>query len=390
MIKTETMTINMGPQHPATHGVLRLVLELDGEYVVSCKPVIGYLHTGIEKNAEYKKYYQVIPMTDRMDYMAPMSNNLGYCLAVEKLIGMEIPPKAQYLRVLLTELTRIKSHLVWLGTHSIDIGAMSMFLYAFRERERIIEIYELVSGQRMMSTYFRIGGVVEDIPPDFDLKVRAILKEFPDRFDEYEALLTNNQIWKRRTVGVGVISAKEAIAAGLSGPSLRASGVNWDIRKAAPYSSYEKFNFIVPVGENGDVYDRYLCRMAEMRQSLRIVQQALDGLPEGPVMARMPGFTPPPKREVLYSMEALIFQFKYWTEGFKPPVGEVYQIIEAPKGVLGYYIVSDGSPRPWRMRVRPPSFVNLSALPRLVEGRLLADVIACIGSIDIVLGEIDR
>jgi NADH-quinone oxidoreductase subunit D len=388
--KTETMTLNMGPQHPSTHGVLRVILELDGETVLKATPVLGYLHTGIEKNAEDKKYMHVIPMTDRMDYLAPMSNNLVFCLAVEKLLGLEVPPKAQWLRVLLAELTRIASHCVWLGTHAMDIGAMSMFLYCFRERERIVEIYEMVSGQRMMSTYFRIGGVMEDVPVDFEEKVRAILRDFPSRFDEYEALLTKNKIWQARTQGVAKISAEEAVNWGLSGPSLRGSGVNWDIRKSNPYSSYEKFNFEVPVGQNGDVFDRYRCRMAEMRESLKIVQQALDGLPEGPVMARVPGVTPPPKDEVLYKMEALIFQFKLYTEGFSPPVGEVYQAIESPRGELGYYIRSDGTPKPYRMHFRTPSFCNLSGLSKMVEGSMVADVVAAIGSIDIVLGDVDR
>ncbi|MGH8004754.1 MAG: NADH dehydrogenase (quinone) subunit D [Limisphaerales bacterium] len=390
MAKTETMTINMGPQHPSTHGVLRLILELDGETVVKITPVMGYLHTGIEKNAEDKKYMHVLPMTDRMDYLAPMTNNLVFCLAVERLLGIEIPPKAQWLRVLLNELTRVGSHCVWLGTHAMDIGAMSMFLYAFRERERILEIYEMVSGQRMMSSYFRIGGVMEDVPPDFEEKVRAILRDFPDRFDEYEALLTKNKIWQGRTRGVAVISGEDAINCGLSGPSLRGSGVNWDIRKSNPYSSYEKFDFNVPLGTNGDVFDRYLVRMAEMRESLKIVRQALDGLPEGPWMARVPGVTPPPKEEVLFKMEALIFQFKIYTEGFSPPVGEVYQAIESPRGELGYYVRSDGTPKPYRMHFRTPSFCNLSALSKMVEGGMIADVVAAIGSIDIVLGDVDR
>ena len=390
MAKTETMTINMGPQHPSTHGVLRLILELDGETVVKITPVMGYLHTGIEKNAEDKKYMHVLPMTDRMDYLAPMTNNLVFCLAVEKLLGIEIPPKAQWLRVLLNELTRIGSHCVWLGTHAMDIGAMSMFLYAFRERERVLEIYEMVSGQRMMSSYFRIGGVMEDVPPDFEEKVRAILRDFPDRFDEYEALLTKNKIWQGRTKGVAVISAEDAINCGLSGPSLRGSGVNWDIRKSNPYSSYEKFDFNVPLGTNGDVFDRYIVRMAEMRESLKIVKQALDGLPEGAWMARVPGITPPPKEEVLFKMEALIFQFKIYTAGFSPPPGEVYQAIESPRGELGYYVRSDGTPKPYRMHFRTPSFCNLSALSKMVEGGMIADVVAAIGSIDIVLGDVDR
>jgi len=385
-----TMTLNMGPQHPATHGVLRVELELDGETVVKATPHIGYLHTGIEKNAESKLYYKVIPMTDRMDYLAPMSNNLGYCLAVEKLLELEMPEKVIYARVLLTELTRIASHLVWVGTHALDIGAMSMLLYAFREREMILDIYEACSGQRMMSTYFRIGGLAYDLPDDFDRKVRNILKVLPDRIKDYERLLTDNKIFRKRTIGVAYISAEDAVNCGLTGPTLRGSGVNYDVRKTNPYCGYDKFQFVVPLGENGDVYDRYLIRMEEMRQSLRIVQQALDGMPAGPFRVHAPGIVLPPKEDVLSKMESLIFHFKIITEGFKPPKGAVYQAIESPKGELGYYISSDGTNMPHRMRVRPPSFVNLSALPKMIEGRLVADVIAAIGSIDIVLGEVDR
>ncbi|HDL04028.1 MAG TPA: NADH dehydrogenase (quinone) subunit D [candidate division Zixibacteria bacterium] len=386
----KTMNINMGPQHPATHGVLRVELELDGETVVKATPHIGYLHTGIEKTAESKLYYKAIPVTDRMDYLAPMSNNLGYCLAVEKLIGIEVPEKVKFARVLLTELTRIMSHLVWIGTHAIDIGAMSMLLYAFREREYIIDLYEACAGQRMMTTYFRIGGLAYDLPKDFDQKVNRILKRIPEGMRDYVRLLNDNKIFRKRTIGVGYISAEDAINYGFTGPCLRGSGVNYDVRKATPYSGYEKFDFEVPLGKNGDVYDRYLVRLEEMRQSLRIAKQALDGMPEGPYRAHVPGVVLPPKEDVLSKMESLIFHFKIITEGFKPPVGGVYQAIEAPKGELGFYISSDGTNKPHRMRVRPPSFVNLSALPKLIEGGLVADVIACIGSIDIVLGEVDR
>jgi len=386
----KTMNINVGPQHPATHGVLRVELELDGETVVKATPHIGYLHTGIEKTAESKLYYKAIPVTDRMDYLAPMSNNLGYCLAVEKLIGIEVPEKVKFARVLLTELTRIMSHLVWIGTHAIDIGAMSMLLYAFREREYIIDLYEACAGQRMMTTYFRIGGLAYDLPKDFDQKVNRILKRIPEGMRDYVRLLNDNKIFRKRTIGVGYISAEDAINYGFTGPCLRGSGVNYDVRKATPYSSYEKFDFEVPLGKNGDVYDRYLVRLEEMRQSLRIAKQALDGMPEGPYRAHVPGVVLPPKEDVLSKMESLIFHFKIITEGFKPPVGGVYQAIEAPKGELGFYISSDGTNKPHRMRVRPPSFVNLSALPKLIEGGLVADVIACIGSIDIVLGEVDR
>ena len=389
-IDANTMILNMGPQHPSTHGVLRLILELDGETVVKATPDIGFLHTGIEKTMESKTYAQVIPLTDRMDYVASLSNNLAYLLSVEKLLDIQVPPKAQFVRVLLTELTRIASHLVWVGSHAHDIGAMSVLLYAFREREKLLDIFELCSGQRMMTSYFRIGGLAQDIPEGFEAKVREVLDTFPDRINDYENLLTKNRIWLNRTVGVGKISAEDAINCGVSGPILRACGVSWDIRKSNPYSGYDKFEFDIPTGKNGDVYDRYLVRIEEMRQSLRIVRQALDGIPEGDFIARVPGVVLPPKEDVLSNIEALIFQFKLVVEGFSPPVGEVYHSIESPKGELGYYIVSDGSNKPYRVRVRPPCFVNLSALPRMIEGRLIADVVAVIGSIDIVLGEVDR
>jgi NADH-quinone oxidoreductase subunit D len=384
------MTINMGPQHPATHGVLRVVLELEGETVTRCTPEIGYLHTGIEKTCESKLYYKVIPMTDRMDYLAPMSNNLGYCLAVEKLLGIEVPEKAQWARVLLTEVTRLNSHLVWLGTHALDVGALSMVTYAFREREDILTIYEAVSGQRMMSTYFRIGGLTDDLPADFDQLINKLLDVLPTRLDEYEAILTDNPIWRNRTIDVGVISKEEAIKSGLTGPMLRGSGLKHDLRKSNPYSSYEKFDFEVPTSDMCDCYGRYLVRLEEMRQSMRIIKQALEGMPEGRYRARAPGVVLPTKYETLHSMESLIFHFKLITEGFSPPPGEIYVTIESPKGELGYYIVSDGTPRPHRVRVRPPSFVNISALAKLVTGRLVSDVVACIGSVDIVLGEVDR
>jgi NADH-quinone oxidoreductase subunit D len=385
-----TVLINMGPQHPSTHGVLRVVLELDGETVVRAMPDIGFLHTGIEKTMESKTYAQVIPLTDRMDYVANLSNNLAYLLSVEKLLDIQAPPKAQVIRVLLTELTRINSHLVWVGSHAMDLGAQSMIMYGFREREKLLDLFELCSGQRMMTSYFRIGGLAQDIPEGFEAKIKEILDTFPGRIDDYENLLTRNRIWLNRTVGVGRISAEDAINLGVSGPILRACGVKWDIRKSNPYSGYEKFEFDNPTGKNGDTYDRYLVRVEEMRQSLRIVKQALESIPEGDHVARVPGVVLPPKEEVLSNIEALIFQFKLVVEGFSPPVGEVYHSIEGPKGEIGYYIVSDGSNKPYRVRVRPPCFVNLGALSRMVEGRLLADVVAIIGSIDIVLGEIDR
>jgi NADH-quinone oxidoreductase subunit D len=384
------MTINMGPQHPSTHGVLRLVLELDGERVVRCIPHIGYLHTGIEKIAESKRYQLVIPVTDRMDYLAPLSNNLAYVLAVEKLLGIEAPPRAKAIRVMLTELTRIGSHLVWLGTHAIDIGAMSVFLYAFREREQIQDMYEQVAGARMMSSYFRVGGLFADLPEGFEKGVRSFVASFPARLDEYEDLLTSNPIWIQRTKGVGVIKPEDAVDLGLSGPSLRACGIPWDIRTSHPYSGYEQYTFEVSRGTHGDAYDRYLCRIFEMRQSVAIVRQSLERLPDGPIAVQDPKLTPPPKPLVKKSMEALIHHFLLWSEGFRVPAGEVYQSIESPKGEYGVYLVSDGSNRPYRVHFRTPSFVNLQALPRMVEGQLVADVVAIIGSIDIVLGEVDR
>jgi NADH-quinone oxidoreductase subunit D len=386
----ERVILSMGPQHPSTHGVLRLVLELEGETVVRALYDIGYLHTGFEKSLEDKTYSQGITLTDRMDYLAPLSNNLGFCLGVEKLLDLEIPPRAQWIRVLLTELTRIQSHLVWLGTHAIDIGAMSVFLYCFREREDILHIFEMISGQRMMTSYFRIGGLALEPPLGWLKRVEKFMKIFPERIEEYEALLTKNPIWLRRTVGIGKLTAEEAVAWGISGPSLRGSGVAWDIRKRQPYSSYDKFDFEVPTRPEGDVYARYLVRLEEMRQSLRIVRQAMEGLPEGPIKAKAPHIVMPDREEMKTSIEALIYHFKIVTEGFHPPIGEVYQAIESPRGELGFYFVSDGSPKPYRCHVRAPSFVNLQALPKMIEGRLIADVVACIGTIDIVLGEVDR
>ncbi len=386
----ETMVLNMGPQHPSTHGVLRLLLELDGEVVVSCVPDIGYLHTGIEKNMEAKKYEQALVMTDRTDYLNPMGNNLVYSLAIEKLADLDVPPRAQYLRVLLAEMTRINSHLVWLGTHAMDIGAMSMFLYAFRERELILDIYELVSGQRMMSSYIRPGGVWRDVPEEFEPAVRNFLEVMPRKLDDYEALLTDNPLWLDRTQGIGFLSAEDAIRLGCTGPVLRGSGVNWDIRKAIPYSSYEHFDFEVPLGQHGDVYDRYLVRMEEMRQSLRIIRQALDNLPGGPFRSDNRKYVPPPRAELGHSMEAVIHHFKLWTEGFRPPKGEVYVRVESPRGELGCYLVSDGGPRPYRVHFRTPSFIHLSALPHMAKGYMIADLVGIIGTIDIVLGDCDR
>ncbi len=387
----QTMVLNMGPQHPSTHGVLRIVLELDGETVVTARPEIGYLHTGIEKSCEAKTYAQTITLTDRLDYLAPLSNNLCYCLAVEKLLGLEVPKRAEYIRVLLTELTRIGSHLVWLGTHAIDLGAMSVFLYCFREREEILKILEMVSGQRMMTSYFRIGGLALEPPPGWLAAVERFVKMFPSRIGEYEDLLTQNRIWLARTKGVGLLSAGDAIAMGVSGPTLRAAGVAYDVRKSFPYSSYDEFDFDAPTRTESDCYARYLVRVAEMGESLKIIRQAMAKVPpEGPIRADAPGIVPPDREKMKTEMEALIYHFKIFTEGFSPPVGEVYQVIESPRGELGFYVASDGSPKPARVKVRAPSFVNLQALSKLVEGRLIADVIACIGTIDIVLGEVDR
>ena len=385
------MVLNMGPQHPSTHGVLRVILELDGEIVVKAEPVIGYLHTGIEKNCEKLTYSQAITLTDRIDYLAPLSNNLCYCLAVEKLLNLEVPKRAQYIRVLLTEITRIASHLVWVGTHAIDLGAMSVFLYTFREREEILKILEYVSGQRMMTSYFRTGGLALEPPPGWLDHVRRFLDSFPAHLDEYEDLLTNNRIWLGRTKGVGIMSAADAIAMGASGPLLRASGVAFDVRKAFPYSSYDEFDFNIQVQTAGDCFARYQVRMAEMRESLKIVRQAMDKIPaEGPFRATAPGIIPPAREEMKTSIEGLIYHFKIYTEGFAPPAGEVYQVIESPRGELGVFMASDGSAKPYRVKFRTPSFINLQTLPKLCEGRLIADVVACIGTTDIVLGEVDR
>jgi NADH-quinone oxidoreductase subunit D len=388
---TPSMVLNMGPQHPSTHGVLRVVLELDGEIVMKADPQIGYLHTGIEKSCESKTYSQAITLTDRIDYLAPLSNNLGFCLAAEKLIGLEVPKRAQYIRVLLTELTRITSHLVWLGTHAIDLGAMSVFLYSFREREEIMKIYEYVSGQRMMTSYFRIGGLALEPPPGWLDRVARVVESMPGHIDEYETLLTQNRIWLARTKGVGNLTAADAIALGASGPLLRASGVPYDIRKVFPYSSYEDFDFDVQTSTGCDCYARYQVRVAEMRESVKIVKQAMGKITsEGPFRAELPGIIPPSREEMKTSIEGLIYHFKIFTEGFAPPTGEVYQAIESPRGEMGVFMVSDGSPKPYRVHFRAPSFVNLQTLRKLCEGRLIADVVACIGTTDIVLGEVDR
>jgi NADH-quinone oxidoreductase subunit D len=389
-LEGETMLLNMGPQHPSTHGVLRLLLELDGETVVSCIPDIGFLHTGIEKNMEAKTYLQALVMTDRMDYMNTVGNNLVYCLAVEKLVDLDVPRRAQTIRVILTELTRISSHLVWLGTHALDLAAMSLFLYCFREREIILDILEMCSGQRMMTSYIRPGGLWRDVPAEFEEAVRHFLRIFPARLKEYDGLLTKNPLWIDRTRGIAVVSGEEAVRCGLTGPSLRGSGVDFDLRKARPYAGYDQYEFDVPLGSHGDVYDRYVIRMEEMRQSLRIVEQALGRLPKGAVRSDNRKFVPPPRSELANSMEALIHHFKLWTEGFPAPKGAVYVAVESPRGELGCYLEGDGGPKPYRVHFRTPSFAHLQALPHLARGHLVADLVAIIGSLDIVLGDADR
>jgi NADH-quinone oxidoreductase subunit D len=385
-----TLVLNMGPQHPSTHGVLRLVLEIDGETIVRLKPEVGYLHTGIEKTCEAKFYQQVVPLTDRIDYLCPMTNNLAYCLAVEKLLGLEIPPKAQWMRVLMNELTRINSHLVWLGTHAMDLGAMTVFLYCFREREDVLRFFEMVSGQRMMTSYFRIGGLALEPPLGFFEKVKKFADRFLGNVDEYEGLLTGNPIFVMRTKGVARLGAEDAIALGACGPTLRGSGVDIDLRRDAPYTGYENFKFKVPVRTEGDVFARYICRVEELRESIGMVQQALAGMPEGPIKADAPKVVLPDREKMKTQMEALIYHFKIITEGFTVPAGEVYQAIESPRGEMGYYVVSDGTAKPYRVHMRGPSYANLQTLAKMCEGQLIADVVAAIGSIDVVLGDIDR
>jgi NADH-quinone oxidoreductase subunit D len=388
--KDQHMVLNMGPQHPSTHGVLRLVLEIDGEIVVRLYPEVGYLHTGIEKTCESKFYQQVVPLTDRVDYLGPLANNLCYCLAVEKLLSLEIPERAVWIRVLLTELTRINSHLIWLGTHAMDIGALTVFLYTFREREEILRIFEAVSGQRMMTSYFRIGGLAMEPPLDLFDRIQAFIKTFPEKIDEYSNLLTGNPIFRSRLIDVGHLSPEDAIALAVTGPTLRASGVDFDLRRDMPYSGYEKFQFRVPVSNRCDCWGRYEVRLEEMRESLKIIQQALDGMPGGSVKADAPKIVLPDREKMKTQMEALIHHFKIVTEGFNVPAGEVYQAIESGHGEMGYYVVSDGTAKPYRVHMRYPGFASLQALETMCQGRMLADVVAVIGSIDIVLGEIDR
>jgi NADH-quinone oxidoreductase subunit D len=389
-ITGETMLLNMGPQHPSTHGVLRLLLELDGEIIVNAIPDIGYLHTGVEKNMEAKTYLKAEVMCDRLDYMNPLGNNLAYSLAVEKLVDLDVPPRAQALRVILVELQRIASHLVWLGAFGLDLAAMSVFLYCFREREVILDIFEMVSGQRMMTTYIRPGGLWRDVPVEFEAAVRHFLKIFPKRIDEYESLLTKNPLLLDRTAGIGKLSAADALSYGVTGPCLRASGVKWDLRKERPYSGYEQYEFDVPFREQGDTFARYIVRIEELRESLGIIEQALNKLPMGPVRSDNRKFVPPPRSELGTSMEALIHHFKLWTEGFPAPKAAIYSAVESPRGELGVYLEGDGGPKPYRVHWRTPSFENLAIVSPITKGHLVADLIAILASIDIVLGDIDR
>jgi NADH-quinone oxidoreductase subunit D len=386
----ETMLLNMGPQHPSTHGVLRLLLELEGEIVLNCIPDIGFLHTGVEKNMEAKTYQKAEVMTDRLDYLNPMGNNLIFSMAVEKLVDLDVPPRAQALRVILSELQRVASHLVWIGTSSLDLAAMSVFLYAMREREMILNVFEMVSGARMMTTYIRPGGLWRDVPNGFDPAVREILEVLPRRIDEYESMLTKNELFLDRTRKIGVISTDQCKQYGLTGPVIRATGLAYDLRKARPYNGYEQYDFHVPTQTGGDVYARYLVRVEEMRQSLAIVRQALDKLPGGPVSSNNRKFVPPPRSEIGVSMEALIHHFKLWTEGFPAPPEYVYAAIESPRGELGVYLEGDGGPKPYRIHYNAPSFANLQAMPIMTRNHFIADVVGIIGSIDIVLGDADR
>ncbi len=389
-IQGETVLLNMGPQHPSTHGVLRLLLELDGEKVINCIPDIGFLHTGIEKNMEAKTYEKAEVMTDRLDYLNNLGNNLTYCMAIEKLAELDVPLRAQAIRVLLTELQRISSHLIWLGTHALDAAAMSVFLYCFREREHILDIFEMVSGQRMMTTYFRPGGLWRDVPVEFEEAVRSFIKYLPARIDEYERLLTKNPIFLRRTKEIGILQPETALQYGVTGPMLRASGVAHDLRKAQTYSGYDLYDFDVVTSQGCDLFARYQVRVEEMRQSLRIVEQALNKLPLGPVRSNNRKYVPPPRSELGTSMEAVIHHFKLWTEGFSPPKGSVYVATESPRGELGVYLESDGGPKPYRVHWRTPSFTNLQILPVLAKGHFVADLVLLIGTVDIVLGDTDR
>jgi NADH-quinone oxidoreductase subunit D len=390
-IRTETMTVNMGPQHPSTHGVLRLVLELDGETVLSSSPTIGYLHTGIEKTSEQKKWQQVIPLVERMDYLSAQSNSMAFCMSVEQLLGIDIPERVKNIRVLLAELQRINSHLVWLGTHGMEVGAVSVMLYCFRERELLLNINELIAGFRLFPSYMRIGGLREDLPRGFHEAVRSFLDRFVPRLDEYEDLLTRNEIYLKRAQGVGRITKDDAIGYGLVGPIARAAGVDYDVRRVFPYLGYDSYDFAVPTRTEGDVYARYLVRVAEMRESVKICRQALDRIPPaGPFAVSDPRITPPPKDRVYTEMEALIQHFLIYSQGFTVPAGEAYVPVEGPRGEQGFYVVSDGTNRPWRVKSRAPSLLACQALERMIVGGLIADVIAVIGSIDVVMGDVDR
>jgi len=386
----ETLLLNLGPQHPSTHGVLRLLVELDGEIVRNLVPDIGFLHTGVEKAMEARSFLKALVLSDRLDYLNPLGNNLVYCLAVEKLLGIEVPARAQAIRVILAELQRIASHLVWLGSHTAEAGVQSITFYTFRERERILSLFEAAGGQRLMTSYFRPGGVWRDLPLGFSEAVGEFLDDLPAHLDDYERLLTRNPIWLDRTQGIGAIDASAALAWGLTGPSLRASGVNCDLRKAMPYSGYEHYDFEVPLGQQGDVYDRYQVRMRELRESIKIVRQALRRLPHGPVMTANRKVAPPPRSELGRSMEALIHHFKLWTEGFDAPKGEVYQAVESPRGELGVFLAGNGGPKPHRVHWRTPSFANLQCLPSIGQGCFLADLLLIAGSLDLVMGDVDR
>ena len=389
-IAGETVLLNMGPQHPSTHGVLRLLLELDGEEVVQCITDVGFLHTGVEKNMEAKTYIKAEVMSDRLDYMNNVGNNLVYCLAIEKLTGLDVPPRAQAIRVILTELQRIASHLIFLASTGLDIAATSVWMYCFRERNLILDILEMCSGQRMMTTYIRPGGLWRDVPAEFEGAVRSFIKEFPSRVDEYEALLTNNPIFLDRTKDIGILTMEDALNWGVTGPMLRASGISHDLRKSQPYSGYELYDFEIPARSEGDTFARYIVRIEEMREALRIVEQALDKLPNGPVRSDNRKYVPPPRSELGTSMEALIHHFKLWTEGFSPPKGSVYLAVESPRGELGVYLESDGGPKPYRIHWRTPSFTNLQILPLIAKGHLVGDLVLLIGTVDIVLGDVDR
>ena len=387
----ETMLLNMGPHHPSTHGVLRVLLELDGEQIINAVPDVGFLHTGIEKTIESKTYEKGVTATDRMDYLSPLSNNMAFCLAVEKLVELDVPPRAQLIRVICLELQRIASHMVWLGTHAIDLGAMSVLLYAFREREKVLDMLEMLSGQRMMGSYFRPGGVWRDITSDFKPTLVKFLGEFPRAVEDYQRLLEKNPIWVDRTQGVGVIEPERALAWGMTGPTLRGSGVNWDLRKSMPYSGYEEFTFNVPLGEHGDVYDRFMCRILELWESMKILHQALERLEDrGPFRSDNRKFVPPPRSELGQSMEAVIHHFKLWTAGFDAPDEEVFAVVESPRGEIGCYLHGTGGNMPRRVHFKTPSFMHISSLPLLTQGHFIADLVAIIGSVDIVLGDCDR